>query len=111
MTAMTPELEAPTLTIPVPGVLGRLDATSCQINRSRIWTGLVTFFVGALGIVAAFMLADWMWILPGVGDTRCPRTRWFRGIRRPESVPALRPRCRRGRSRARFPILGSASAR
>jgi hypothetical protein len=64
MTAMTSDLNAPHPPIEVPGVLGRLEATRGQIKASRAWTGAVTFFLGALAITVAFMLADWFFVLP-----------------------------------------------
>jgi hypothetical protein len=64
MSAMTPDVNAPRPPTEVPGVLGRLETTRSQIKTSRAWTGLVSFFLGALAIVVAFMLADWILVLP-----------------------------------------------
>jgi len=107
MTAMTPDLEVPASSTPVPGVLGKLEDTRRQIRQTRNWTALVSFVLGAFDVVAAFLLADWLWILPVA----------FRGL----VVPALIAlaafilfRARRPYDRgaaaaeveARFPTLG-----
>ncbi len=48
----------------VPGVVGRLERARDEQKRYRVWLGLASLLLAALGIVALFMLIDWMWVVP-----------------------------------------------
>jgi hypothetical protein len=64
MQAMTTDSEGQALSVQVPGVLGKLEATRRELKRSRMWLGLATILLGELLLGAVFILADWMWVLP-----------------------------------------------
>ena len=64
MKAMTTDPEGQALSVQVPGVLGKLEATRRELKRSRMWLGLATILLGELLLGAVFILADWMWVLP-----------------------------------------------
>jgi Domain of unknown function (DUF4175) len=48
----------------IPGALGRLEQARTEQSRFRVWLGLASFFLGAMGILALCMVIDWMWVVP-----------------------------------------------
>ena len=47
-----------------PGVVARLEHARDERMRFRAWQALATWLLGVLGILALFMLVDWMWVVP-----------------------------------------------
>src|SRR5262245_12948853 len=63
MTGITGTSEA-THSSEVPTVVNQLEQARDERNRFRLWMALASWLFGVLGIVAFFMLVDWMWVVP-----------------------------------------------
>jgi hypothetical protein len=64
MKGITSDQDVSALHVEAPGVLGRLEATGRELQKLRIWLGLASLLLGELALLCAFVLADWMWVLP-----------------------------------------------
>ena len=64
MSGMTADQNRASQFAVLPVVVGKLEHTRDEHQRYRVWLGLASWFLGALGIFALFMLLDWTWVVP-----------------------------------------------
>ena len=64
MNGMTRDREAPALAAEVSGVLVKLESARRALKGYRIWLGLTSLLLAELAVAVAFVVADWLWVLP-----------------------------------------------